>query len=119
RDQVVFVVEGNRREDRTEDLLARDLHLSVDLREYRGLDEITVRQLTARALPTGRDLRAFLLTRVDVAEHPLQLLLGHKRTHLRHGVDAWSEKELIGGGRDAVEHVVVHLLLHEQPRARR
>src|SRR3954468_23087906 len=71
-DRVLLVLEGDDRHDRAEDLLLRDRHLVVDLREDCRRIE---RARTVDGLTAGDDLGAVSDTLLDIAVHLAAVLL--------------------------------------------
>src|SRR5262245_11794801 len=71
QDRVVLVLEGDDRDHRAEDLLARDAHVVAHPGEDRRLDEVALLEaLGGVALATEDGLGALALADVEVAGHP-------------------------------------------------
>ena len=83
RDRLVHVDELDRREHRSEDLLARDRHLGRDVREHRRLHEVALAGADVGAAAAGDERRAFALRDLDVAQHALELALRRDRAEPR------------------------------------
>src|SRR5262249_44708158 len=99
RDGIALVLEGERREDRPKDLLARDRHLRRHAVEDRRLED--------RALAADRDgvaardePRALILAALDVARDVLALLLGDERAEPRLGIERVARRHLLRALRD-------------------
>src|SRR5262249_38777617 len=58
-----------------------DGHIVLYVAEDSRLDKESFAAVKRNAIPSGDQLRAFILTRFDVAEHGLHLLLAHDRSH--------------------------------------
>src|SRR6185369_16130849 len=78
RDRLRLVVERDRRDDRSEDLLARDRHVVPRVREERLLDVEALREIR-RTLAAACQRRAFLDTRRDELLDAAALHRGHER----------------------------------------
>src|SRR5215510_11891801 len=116
QDGVVLVLEGNDGDDRAEDLLARDLHGVAHAGEDGGLHEVALLEaLGGVALPADQRLRAFLLPRLEIAAHAIELVLADERADARLGIEAGPLLHARGGLGQLVGELVVHLLLDEEP----
>src|SRR5438445_11253265 len=115
---IVLVLEGNHRDDRPEDLLARDLHVVAHTGEDRRLHEVALLE-TFRRVPLAADERlgALLLPDLEVAGHAFELFLADQRPDPRVGVERISLLHALGALRELLRDLVVHLLLDEEPRA--
>src|SRR5438034_2541093 len=109
-DRVLLVLEGNHGHDRPEDLLLRDLHPTVDLRQHRRRVE---RALAFGRFAAGDDFRAFIAPALDVAVDPLPVLLRDQRADLRLRVERIADPELLGRLAELRHELVVSGLLHE------
>ncbi len=115
RDDVVLVLELDRRGDRSKDFLARDLHLVVHAGENRRLDEVAG-FLLAR-LAAGLGGRAFRLAGFQISLDAIVLLLGNQRSHAGVRVERIAERQAARHLRQLIGELIVHLLLHEHARA--
>jgi 4,5-DOPA dioxygenase extradiol len=79
--RVGFVVSLDHCEDRSEDFLATDRRMVVDVAEHRRLHEVTAVEI-AGATATSCERRAFVNSLGDVAQHPVALAFRHERTEL-------------------------------------
>src|SRR5262249_21326698 len=82
RDGLLLVLERERGEDRSEDLLARDRHLRRDAVEDRRLEEGAL-AVDRRGVAAGDEPRALALAALDVARDVGPLLLRDERAEAR------------------------------------
>ncbi len=117
-DQLVHVLEGDRGDDGTEDLLLRDAHVVLHAREHGRRDEEALRQRAFGGTATaGERLRAFLLADVEITGDALELLLGNERADLCIGIETVADLQLLAELGDAADELLVDRLLDEQTRA--
>src|SRR6266446_4871439 len=84
------------------------------LTQHSGLDEEAA---VAEPAAAGQRRGTVLLTGLQEAADPLELLLGDQRAHLRSRLHAGAQLDRLGDLRDAVHHFVEPALVHEQARA--
>ncbi len=114
RGDLVEGAEGFGDHDRTEDLLPHDHHVPAGVGDDRRFHEVA--PIADPAAP-GDDLGAVGAARIEEAGDPLELLVGHQRTHLGVVGETVAEFDALGDLGDAVDHVVEAVLLDEQPGA--
>ena len=117
RDGFVEVGELDRREHRAEDLLARDRHLGLDVREHRRLDEVALAGADVGARAAGHERRPFALAGLDVAQHGLHLLLRGQRAEAGLRVHRIAGHHLLRAGGELVDELVLDRLVDEQARS--
>ena len=117
-DRLVHAVERDHRGDRPEDLLARDRHAVLHAGEERRADVGALAEFLRRAAAEPQ-LRAFLAALVDQAEHALLVGMRDERAHVGLRVERIARREgVLAEFDEALDEVVVDLLVHEQARAR-
>src|SRR5262245_51227122 len=82
-DRLPLALERNHGNHRTEDLLLRDPHARIHAVENGGLDKQTARECAPRLAPTEHELRAFVLSLLNVTDHTIAMRSGDERTHPR------------------------------------
>ena len=108
------------RQQRTEHLLADHPHVAGAVREDRRAVEEARLQVWLLGSPPARDQPpALRQRRRHVVLDPLALLGGHQRPGLGARVQPVAQTDPLGTGGYAGDDGVVHLVLHDQPGARR
>ncbi len=116
-DDLVDIVEAERRQHRTEDFFLSDLHVILHATENRGLNKESLAAVHADAISTRNQLRAFLLACLDVAEHGLHLLLADDCAQARFRIERIGGLHLLGASDQLFEEFVLDFAFDEQPRA--
>src|SRR5580658_7660342 len=80
-DRVFFVLVGDDREDRPENLFPGDCHIILHVDKYRGFDEIARLKARRVSFASDKHLCTFFNTFPDVGLHTLILLLVHHWSH--------------------------------------
>ena len=114
-DRLGLVPEPDHRNDRAEDLLARDGHVVGGAVEHRRSQEVAGPERASRPLPTGHDPGALIDATSDVALDGVTLAGRDHRPDLGLGVRRHSHPDRGGGGRVALDHLVLDRLLDQQP----
>ena len=117
-DRLVVGVERDDHCDGPEDLLAADPQRVVLGHEQGGFHPVAARRVRGelRAVAAAEDQIGFLAADLEVVDHPVVLLLGDQRTHLRRRVQRIADHDRFGDPLDALEHLVEHGSLHEDAR---
>src|SRR3954470_22963980 len=116
-DQLIGVLEGDRRDDGPEDFLLRDPHIVLDIGEHRRRHEIALRQgAFGEPRTAGERLGALLLADVEIAGDAVELLLRNQRTDLRGWIKPVADLQLPAEFGDTPDELVINLVLDEQPR---
>src|SRR5436190_1042315 len=113
-----LVVERQHRQHRAEDLFIYDLHAGLGAVEHGGLDVVAL-AVHRGGFAARHEARAFFLPRRDVRQDGFLLALGHNGAEPRVLVERIAGRELPGPLRELLHDLIVHRLLHEQPRSRR
>ena len=113
-DSLSLILELLDGDDRAEDLLLGDLHVTSDTGEQSGLDEVA---LVTVAVTTDGDSSTGLLAVVDVFHDTVELELGDLRTLEGIGVKGVAELVLGSTLLEAGNELVVDVLLDEETRA--
>ncbi len=117
-DQLVRILERDRRDHRAEDLFLRDAHVVLHIGKHRRLHEIALRERAlGEAAAAGKCRGALLLSDVEIAGDAVHLLLRHQRPDLGVGIEAVADLQLLAELGDAADEFVIDLLLDEQARA--
>src|ERR1700720_317014 len=116
RHGVLDVAERDHHQHRPEDLFSRHGHVVVDAVEDGRLHEPAL-AADARRLAAVGDPRALAPADVDVTQHALALLGRHQRAEARLGVERIARDQAAGALHQALDQLVVDLLLDEQARA--
>src|SRR5215471_18675042 len=100
-------------------LFLGDAHLGIDVSEYRGLEEPSVRQvLLVERLASGLELGAFGLADLCVLLRGGNLLLVDLRAYFHGFVKAVADLQLLGAVHQAVGELAVGAFLHDHPAGR-
>src|SRR5262249_37703912 len=113
-DRVLLVLERDHRHHRAEDLLLRDCHRVVHLREHGRRVEGA---LAVQGLTAGYDLGAFVTALFDVAVDPVAVVGRDQRTDLGVGVERVADLEAVRRLAEAAHELVVQRRLDENARA--
>src|SRR5690606_10838820 len=120
RNGLLLITERHRHQDGAEDLFLRDRRTGIDALEDRRLDPVTLfLALVERALAAQRDVRTVRAAALDVAEDPLELLARDQRPVAPLRVERIARLQRAGTLHELLDDLVVHRLVHQQPRARR
>ena len=106
------VVERQRDDDGSENLLLHDAHVLPDVREHRRLHEIAA---LANASAAGRDSGALTDAACDVTANAIALHVGHERPELARRIDAGTELHLRRDRRELGDDAIECLALHVEP----
>src|SRR4051812_22873847 len=117
RQRLGFRVERDHREDRPEDLLARDRHRRIDVVEDRRLHVVTVRPLAIDLRAAEHEVRAFRPAPFHVAEDSVELTPRHHGADLGRVVERRPDDERLGPLDESGEELIVYRALHEKPAA--
>ncbi len=86
-DDFLLLLEFQDGHDRAENLLAHDGHVVAALVEYRGRDEVSLRQFARRHPHAARqDARALGPSALYIREHLVHVLFGHQGADLSLGI---------------------------------
>src|SRR5215467_10783559 len=83
---LIDIIEHQCCQHRPEDLFLRNLHVILDLAEDGRLKEESLAAIDRYAISTGNQPGPFLLARLDVAEHSVELLLADNGPHAGFGI---------------------------------
>ena len=103
-DRVLLVLERDHGDDRAEDLLLRNGHAGVDLREHGRRVE---RARPVLRLPAGHDLGSLLDALLDEAVHLAPVILGDERADLRLRVERVADLQRLRLLRELRDELVV------------
>src|SRR5205814_8413556 len=99
---------------RTEDLFLRDPHRGRHVSKDSRLVEETLRTgAGGEAMTAGRELRALLLTDLDILHDGLELAFADRRAHLRPRIEAVADAKRLRPGSELLEEAIVHLLVDD------
>src|SRR6185437_14517024 len=112
---LIEVIEALGDDHGTEDLLANDLHVGLHVHDHCRLDVVA---FVRRRIAAGHDGRPLLSSRLQIAQHPVTLLLRYQWAHLRALIEAWPDHDGARGRAHALEDLIEDPALHEEARAR-
>src|SRR6185312_6419750 len=111
---LVQVIEALRDDYGTEDLLAHDLHVRLDVYDDSGVD--VVPPVSGR-VSAGRHCGALLASRLQVSENPITLLLRYEGAHLGTLIESGPYHDVSRSIAHALDDSVEDLELYEEARA--
>jgi len=113
-DSLLDGLELGNRADRTEDLLAHNLHIRPHIGKDSRLDKVS---LIAVALAASNDLRTIGLAALDVSHDAIELQLANLRALEGLRVEGVADLVLLGALLKGLEELIVDTFLHEDARA--
>src|ERR1700722_2481268 len=112
--RIVLVGEGDRSADGAKNLLARNLHVVLDVGEQRRIDEVA---LAGSRGTTGRHGGAFFSADFEESFDAIELLLRYQRSNGALLIEGIAHRDALAKIRELADYFVVAFALHENARA--